>query len=58
MLTCKPEVASVMNPNRNGLNARCAVAKGVDAEMPDLFRNPTLGQLDNIRWTVANIAGR
>ncbi|CAQ67130.1 Putative uncharacterized protein [Lacticaseibacillus paracasei] len=26
--------------------------------MPDLFRNPTLGQLDNIRWTVANIAGR
>lgn len=47
-----------MNPNCNGLNARCAVAKGVDAEMPDLFRNPTLGQLDNIRWTVANIAGR
>ncbi|OUC67635.1 hypothetical protein BLL69_1806c [Lacticaseibacillus paracasei] len=47
-----------MNPNRNGLNARCAVAKGADAEMSDSFRNPTLGQLDNIRWTVANIAGR
>ena len=49
-----------MNPNRNGLNARNArlPEKGADAEMPDLFRNPTLGQLDNIRWTVANIAGR
>ena len=47
-----------MSRSCNGLNTKLAVVKGKGAEIPVEFSQSILGQLDNIHWTVAIIAGR